>query len=207
MAFLCNPNNPTGRLMAKADVLEIARAAQQSKCYLVVDEAFIDFMPDHSVVREVEGNPYLIVLRSMTKFYALSGLRLGYGILPSAVAEAVRKQKEPWTVNTLAQKAGAVAIHDRDYREKSFTVIAQEKAFLEKAFGQLSIDYVQSMANYYLIQMHQADKAVGDLRRKGILVRGCADFKGLDGSYIRVAVKSRRDNTRLIKELSQWLKA
>ena len=207
MAFLCNPNNPTGRLMKKADVLEIAQAAQQNKCYLVVDEAFIDFMPDHSVVREVEGNPYLIVLRSMTKFYALSGLRLGYGILPSAVAEAVKRQKEPWTVNTLAQKAGAVAIHDRDYREKSFGVIAQEKAFLERAFGQLNIDYVQSMANYYLIQLHRADKAVDDLRRKGILVRGCADFKGLDGSYIRVAVKSRRDNTRLIKELTQWLKA
>jgi threonine-phosphate decarboxylase len=207
MAFLCNPNNPTGRLMKKAGVLEIARAAQQRKCYLVVDEAFIDFMPDHSVVRDVQENPYLIVLRSMTKFYALSGLRLGYGILPSPVAEAVKRQKEPWTVNTLAQKAGAVAIHDGDYKEKTFAVVAQEKAYFERTFGQLGIDYIPSMANYYLMQLNRADKAIGDLRRKGILVRGCGDFRGLDNSYIRVAVKSHKDNTRLLKELSRWLKA
>jgi threonine-phosphate decarboxylase len=206
MAFLCNPNNPTGRLMNKADVFEIARAAKESKCYLVVDEAFIDFMPDHSVVREVERNPYLIVLRSMTKFYALSGLRLGYGIIPSSVGEAIKRQKEPWTVNTLAQKAGAVAIHDRDYQEKTFSVVAQEKTYLERSFKRLNMEYVPSAANYYLIKLNHADRAIDDLRRKGILVRGCADFKGLHGSYIRVAVKSRRDNARLIKELSRWLK-
>ncbi len=207
MAFLCNPNNPTGRLVGRPGILEMAQAAKRHRCYLVVDEAFIDFVPDHSVVREVEKNPYLIVLRSMTKFYALSGLRLGYGILPSSVMQAVKKQKEPWTVNTLAQKAGTVAIHDSAYRERTFAVIGREKAHLEKSFRQLGIDYVPSAANYYLIRLKRADKAVEDLRAKGILLRGCVDFRGLDRSYIRTAVKSRKDNTRLIEELSQWLKA
>jgi threonine-phosphate decarboxylase len=207
MAFLCNPNNPTGRLMKKTDVLKVAQAARKLKCYLVVDEAFIDFMPDHSLVREVEKNPYLIVLRSMTKFYALSGLRLGYGIFPRAVTETLKKQKEPWTVNTLAQKAGAVAIHDSDYQQKTFAVIEQEKAYLEEAFVRLGIDYIPSPANYYLMMLDGAHEVIEDLRRKGILVRGCADFRGLGDSYIRVAVKSHRANTRLLKELSRWLKA
>lgn len=81
-AFLCNPNNPTGRLLRKDGVMEIAKAAKKLKCYLIVDEAFMDFCPEESVVKSVEDNPCLIVLRSMTKFYALSGLRAGFGFSP-----------------------------------------------------------------------------------------------------------------------------
>ena len=78
MAFLCNPNNPTGDLLGKEEVLKIARSARESKCFLVLDEAFIDFCPDDSVIEHVQDNPYLIVLRSMTKIYAITGLRVGF---------------------------------------------------------------------------------------------------------------------------------
>ena len=203
MAFLCNPNNPTGRLLKKKEVLKIARAAEALGCHLVVDEAFIDFLPGESVIREVGKNPYLTVLRSMTKFYALSGLRLGFGIFPPLVLEALREYKEPWTVNTLAQSAGIAALNDRAYSENTFRVIAREKTFLEKGLQRLGIAFIPSRANYYLFRSEKAAEIVRSLRRKGILVRDCSSFAGLDGSYIRIAVKSRRDNTILLKELSQ----
>lgn len=206
MAFLCNPNNPTGRLMKKDEVLKIADAAKQLKCYLVVDEAFIDFTTEESVVHNVKKNPYLIVLRSMTKFYALSGLRLGFGIFPSDLIKILKKHKEPWTVNTAAQLAGITALNDSGYINKTFELMKNEKKALEDGFKLLGISYFPSSANFYLIRHDNAKKIITVLRNKGLLVRDCSNFKGLDSSYMRVAVKSKQDNMRLIEELSNFLK-
>ena len=206
VAFLCNPNNPTGRVLKKADVIKIADASKKLKCYLVVDEAFIDFVPEESVIKEVEKNPYLIVLRSLTKFYALSGLRIGYGVFPLNIIETLKKHKEPWTVNTLAQTAGIAAFKDIAFKKKTFRVIKEEKDFLEKEFKRLELSYIPSEANYYLLRLNNAKKIISALRNKGILVRDCSNFKGLDGKYIRIAVKSRGDNMRLLKELSNFSK-
>ncbi len=205
MAFLCNPNNPTGRALKKADVIKIADASRKLKCYLVVDEAFIDFMPEESVIKEVEKNPYLIVLRSLTKFYALSGLRIGYGVFPLNITETIKKHKEPWTVNTLAQTAGIAALKDVAYKKKTFRVIKQEKDFLKKEFKRLEISYIPSQANYYLLRFDNAKEIISILKNKGILVRDCSNFKGLDGKYIRIAVKSRKDNILLLNYLEQLL--
>ncbi|HMK56455.1 MAG TPA: threonine-phosphate decarboxylase CobD [Dissulfurispiraceae bacterium] len=203
MAFICNPNNPTGGLVSASNMLRIAQAAEESGCCLVVDEAFIDFVPDESVIRKVSEYPSLIVIRSMTKFYALSGLRLGYAVINPARLDLVRSHKEPWTVNSLAQAAGVVALRDDDYKKRTFTFLAKEKEFLEKGFRRLDIQYVPSRANFYLL------KAAGTaynisvrLREKGILVRDCSNFMGLDGSYIRAAVRTRRENSRLLRELT-----
>lgn len=207
MAFLCNPNNPTGLLLKKDSVLQITEAARDSKCILVVDEAFIDFCPEDSVIKEVQNNPHLIVLRSMTKFYALSGLRLGYGVFPPHLTGRLKEYKEPWTVNNLAQSAAVEALKDKVYRNETFRIIRHEKRFMEDGFKKLGIDYISSSVNYYLIRLDNAEEVITSLRNKGILVRNCSNFRGLDESYIRVAVKSRRDNARLLKELSLWLKA
>ncbi|HZV47640.1 MAG TPA: threonine-phosphate decarboxylase CobD [Thermodesulfovibrionales bacterium] len=203
MAFLCNPNNPTGRLLKRQEVKNIADAAREHRCYLVVDEAFIDFSPDDSVIQEVAENPYLIVLRSMTHFYALAGLRLGYGVFPVNLIERLQQCRAPWTVNSLAQKAAAVSLKDKAYRKESMAVIRQEKAFLEKSFRKLGITFFPSDANFYLVKTAVAHEACRRLRSKGILVRDCSDFQGLDSSYMRIAVKSHRENTVLIKELTR----
>jgi len=213
MAFLCNPNNPTGKLLKKADVLKIADAAREFKCYLVVDEAFIDFCPEESVIKGVQHNPYLIVLRSMTKFYALSGLRVGYGVFSPNIIEKAKKFKEPWTLNTLAQKAAMAALKDKDYSRQTIKLLKEEKDFLEKGFRKMGIKFYPSDANFYLLKIPFLERGrwgepdyngmVIALQKKGILVRDCSNFKGLDSSYIRVAVKSRRHNKILLKELSR----
>jgi threonine-phosphate decarboxylase len=202
MAFLCNPNNPTGRLVRRRDVLTIADAAREQKCHLVVDEAFIDFCPGESVMKAVGKNPYLMVLRSMTKFYALAGLRLGFGVFAPAVAGQLKKFKEPWTVNILAEAAGKAVLQDSAYQAEPRENLRMEKEFLEKGLSRLGVGYIPSSANYYLLRLKNAGSVVRGLAEKGILVRDCSNFTGLDEGFIRIAVRTRRENSALIRELS-----
>ncbi|HEY6010990.1 MAG TPA: aminotransferase class I/II-fold pyridoxal phosphate-dependent enzyme, partial [Nitrospirota bacterium] len=202
MAFLCNPNNPTGQLLAKSDVMRIATAARKLKCRLVVDEAFIDFCAGNSVIDMVRTNPFLIVLRSMTKFYALPGLRLGYGVFHRSLAGAVRSWKKPWTVNALALKAGVAALDDVAHRRATDKMIAAEKAFIEPALAKAGIEFVPTSANYYLLKFGNARKAVAELEQRRILVRDCSNFRGMGQSYVRIAVRTRKENRILMKELA-----
>jgi threonine-phosphate decarboxylase len=207
MAFLCNPNNPTGGLLSRYEVLEIAGAANKAKCYLVVDEAFIDFRAKESVLTDVKDHPYLIVLRSMTKYYALTGLRIGYGVFNEDIIEKVKAFKEPWTVNNLAQKASVTALEDSNYADETHRLMKMEKAYMEKCFEEMDIKYYHSAVNYYLLKVRDAGHKVSALRQKGILVRDCSNFEGLDGSFIRIAVKSHEHNEVLIREMGELCRA
>jgi threonine-phosphate decarboxylase len=205
MAFLCNPNNPTGRLLKGEDIRKIADAAKEFKCYLIVDEAFIDFCADDSVIEDVGKNPYLIVLRSMTAFYALSGLRFGYGVFPQRLIDRLKAYKEPWTVNNLSQRAAVAAFKDKFYRSETLRLIKEEKRFLEKSFEKIGIEFFGSDVNFYLLKTSSAHEISRQLKTRGILVRDCANFRGLDSTYLRVAVKSHKENAILIKELTSIL--
>jgi threonine-phosphate decarboxylase len=204
LAFLCNPNNPTGDVLEKEAVVEIAENAIKSKCVLVVDEAFMDFAPEESVLG-TSDNPYLVVLRSMTKFYGMAGLRLGYGYFPGRLAERIRKYKEPWSVNTLAERAGAIALTDDDFERKSLELIAGEKRYMEGQLDRLGLKYYPSGANFYLLETRKARDIASGLLERRLAVRDCSDFKGLRSGFIRVAVKSRKDNAMLIRGLSDIL--
>lgn len=204
LSFLCNPNNPTGDVLGRDSVIEIAHAARKLKCFLVVDEAFVDFAPGASVLG-VRDNPYLIVLRSMTKFYAMAGLRLGFGYFPARAAASLRAFKEPWSVNTLAERAGAVALDDREYARSTLALMDTEKRYLERRLGKLGLKHYPSRANFYLIETGRAGDIASDLLRRRLVVRDCSDFKGLGKGHIRVAVRSRRENEMLLKGLSNVL--
>jgi threonine-phosphate decarboxylase len=204
IAFLCNPNNPTGRLIGREDVMAIADAARDFGCYLVVDEAFIDFCPDTSAIRDVMGNPYLIVLRTMSNFYSLAGLRAGYGVFPRDVVGKLEELREPWTMNNLSQKAAVLALRDRVFREETFVLMQEEKRFLEKSFRNLGLEFFPSVANFYLLKMDNAGEVIRTLKTKGILLRECSDFRGLDSTYLRIGVRSHKDNTILVRELAAF---
>jgi threonine-phosphate decarboxylase len=203
--FMCNPNNPTGRLLPYDDLTEIAQALRKQKVYFIVDESFIDFSSGKSLADTVEMNPYLIVLKSLTKFYALAGFRLGYGIFPVHIAKMLRECKEPWTVSTLAQVASIAALNESDFKARATKLINGQKRVLEKGFKDLGIEYIPSHANYYLLLTSDATKITEQLESKGILVKGCSNFKGLDHRYLRVSVKSPRDNKILLKYMKELL--
>jgi len=205
IAFLCNPNNPTGGLLGREDVKKIANAAKDLGCYFVVDEAFMDFCPDASVIRDVADNPYLIVLRTMGNFYSLAGLRVGYGVFPLRFVERLKQFKEPWTMNNLSQRAAVVALRDRAFREETFALMQNEKRFLEKSFRRLGLACFPSDANFYLLKLNNAEEVIRVLGRKGILLRDCSNFRGLDSTYLRVAVKSHKDNSMLVRELTAFV--
>jgi threonine-phosphate decarboxylase len=113
------------------------------------------------------------------------------------------KLKEPWTVNSLAQVAGITALKDTDYQSRTFNVLRKEKAYLERGLKHLGLDYYPSRVNFYLIRHDNAYNIVLQLREQGILVRDCSNFNGLDRSYIRIAVRTRRENMRLLAALAK----
>ncbi len=200
-AFLCNPNNPTGDALRREEVLEIARAARRLKCLLVVDEAFVDFCPEESVI-DAE-NPFLIVLRSMTKFYALSGLRLGYGVFPARLARRLSAHKEPWTVNTPAQRAGIAALGDRGFMARTYRLMEKERAFLEQGFKRLGMSYYPTRANFYLVRTANARAVVEGLLTKSVAVRDCSNFRGLAPGHIRAAVRTRKENRLFLEAIGE----
>ncbi len=201
MAFLCNPNNPTGGLLEREQVLMIADAAEAAGCVLVVDEAFIDLAAGASVASDVASRGSIVVLRSLTKFYAIPGLRIGYAVVPRRLRDRLREGKEPWTVNAFAQAAARAALRDQPYRERSLALFREEKRFLEQRFSELGIAFFPSAANFYLLRLEDGPGMAAALREKGILVRDCSNFDGLDRSYVRVAVRTRPENERLLMEL------
>ncbi len=203
MAFLCNPGNPSGKALERGGVLGILRAAERERCVLVVDEAFMEFCPEHSVLGH--DSPYLVVLRSLTKFYGLAGLRAGFARLPGGLGRKLRTFKEPWTVNALAQRAAAAALDEEPFAERTRKYMARQKKFLEGAFRSMGLRFYPSDANYYLIESEKAGELIDGLFERAIAVRDCSNFKGLGKSYFRVAVRSGRENALLANGMSEIL--
>ncbi|MDH3973963.1 MAG: threonine-phosphate decarboxylase CobD [Deltaproteobacteria bacterium] len=201
--WLGNPANPTGRLIKKKELLRIAEKSTDLGMTLIVDEAFIDFCEEESVKMEVMNFPDLIVLRSMTKFYALPGLRVGYLFAHKSLIEKIKKFKEPWTVNCLGEAAAIASLEDPLYREATVKFITEERKFLTHEVSKLSAFKVfPTPANYLLLKINNnlASSRIQDklIKDHGILIRDCSNYAGLDESFIRVAVKGRDENRRLI---------
>jgi threonine-phosphate decarboxylase len=203
LAFLCNPGNPSGKAVPKDGVMEIALNARKYGCTLVLDEAFVDFCPEHSVINEEFRN--VIVLRSLTKFYAMAGLRAGFLKASRGMVKKLLKFKEPWTVNALAELSAAQALGDTQFARKTRKLIAREKKYMEKRLDDLQIKYFPSDVNYYLLRIDDAAILRERLFDKGIIVRDCSDFRGLGRKLLRVAVRRRAENKRLMDEISRLL--
>ncbi|MBF0567807.1 MAG: threonine-phosphate decarboxylase [Nitrospirae bacterium] len=206
IAFLCNPNSPTGGVLSRDAVLSIVKHAGQCNCYLVVDEAFVDFAAQESISSEVCNNPGLMVLRSLTKFYALSGLRLGAMFFHDDVSAALAANKEPWSVNSLSQRAGVAALCDKAYETETFKYLRREKAYIEKMLRRHEISFYPSKINFYLTRDERAPVLYEELRKRGIVLRDCSNFNGLNDNYLRIAVKSHRENALLFKNIASILR-
>ncbi len=207
MAFLCNPNNPTGQLVEKTVILDMVK--RHPRITFVIDEAFIDFVdkPErYSVVHEASVLQNLVVVRSLTKFYGFPGLRIGYLVTHRDRVEKMMAQKEPWTVNTLAQLAALAALADVEFVSRTRDFVFEEQAFLFNGLSQISgLSPYQPTANYIFIKITRGSTTAPALRKKlldhGIAIRDCSNFVGLDDTYFRVAVRTREENMRLISAL------
>lgn len=206
MAFLCNPNNPTGLLIPKTEMLEIARYAAENDARLVVDEAFMDFIEGESVLKEAVQSTRLICLRAFTKFFGMPGLRIGYAVSDEATIAALRSGQEPWTVNIPAGQAAIAALQDWRHIKKTHRVIEKERPRLLSALRLLpGVEPFPSAANFLFIKVSSAETTllVEKLALRGLLARDCSSFTGLDGRYLRIAVRTRWENERLIQALRE----
>ena len=203
MAFFCNPGNPSGAVLPRQGVLTLASLAKKNNCVLVVDEAFMDFCPEHSVLGE-QGD-HLVVLRSLTKFYALAGLRVGFSHMPKMLMSRIMRYKEPWSVNVLAERAALAVLAETGFVRRSRDYVRRERGLLETKLEALGFVVFPSEANYLLIETSKAVQLVKGLYKRGILVRDCSDFQGLGKKHLRVAVRTRKENSILIKAMKEIL--
>ena len=200
--FLCNPNNPTGQYLSRQELEIILRSCDD--CWLILDEAYVNFVdrpwPSLELIRQ--GN--VIILRSMTKDYSLAGLRLGYMAASEDTISAVRRVCPPWNVNIAAQKAGAAALDCDDFLRQSLTRIYESGRHLRREMSRLGFTPLPSAANFFLVPVNNGKLFRQALLRAGILVRDCASF-GLPG-YVRIAPRSMshcRQFIRAVRSLKQ----
>ncbi len=200
VVFLCNPNNPTGDLLDRGAVLEVADRVVEAGAVLVVDEAFADFVPEISVTDMVDRG--LWVARSFTKFFAIPGLRLGCLVCDDAAR--VQALQPSWPVNSVAAAAGVAAVNDRGFAEASRAEVARLR---EDLFGALSalpdLQPFPGAANFLLVR--GPDGLPERLAGRGVLVRGCGPFHGLGSWFFRVAVRSAEENGRLVAAIKEEL--
>jgi threonine-phosphate decarboxylase len=211
IVFFCNPNNPTSVLTAPKHLTAIVDRALEENVFVFLDEDFLEFIDEEerfSFIGKIKQYPNLFVLRSFTKIFGLTGLRIGYGIASEEIIRALLNSKIPWNVNCLAQAAAIAALDDEEHLKKTRVLIKEEKAFLMQGLTQIEVFKVfPADANFIFVDIRQSGCTAAQLKEKmlmeGILIRDCSSFRGLDEYYIRVAVKTRRENERLLETLKK----
>jgi histidinol-phosphate aminotransferase len=191
VVFLCNPNNPTGQYLGETEIKQVLEAAERVDALVVLDEAYMDFVtnafPTHNFSFQ-----NLIVLRSLTKSFAIPGVRIGYALASEATITELEKVKVPWSVSACAQKVGAAVI---DSVGDAFLAETRVKIERSKKTIEKSLD-VYTDANYYILDVDNARKVKERFLKNGIQVRDCTSF-GLS-SHIRFSVRTDEENNRLL---------
>lgn len=206
---LCNPNSPTGQACEADDVMKLARAVQRRGIWLIVDETFTDYCQERSILSLVSSWSRVVVLRSLTKFYGLPGLRVGYAVATPTVIQQLRNELPSWSVNVMGQVAALAALHDIAHAEKSLQFVLKERTRMSNALALLpGCTVTPTYANFIFMELPPgwlAKRVTEQLRREGLLIRDCSSVPGATPRSIRIAVRSRQDNDRFLKSLSRVL--
>ncbi|MBM6829810.1 aminotransferase class I/II-fold pyridoxal phosphate-dependent enzyme [Anaerotignum lactatifermentans] len=208
MVFLCQPNNPTGLTVERAFLEEILERCRQAGAVLVLDECFVDFLDrpeEDTMIGELEKAEHLLILKAFTKLYAMAGIRLGYCLCScEKLLENMRQAGQPWGVSSLAQAAGLAALAEKEYVSRVRALIAAERPWLAKRLAALGLRVLPGKANYL---MFQSPCALGEpMEKRGILLRNCGNYPGLDQSWYRTAVRTHAENEVLVKALEEVLR-
>lgn len=210
LVVLCNPNNPTGTLFKADDILELAGICKSSGSRLFVDESFMEFAfsgGSMNTVIDREIPPGIFVIRSLTKILSIPGLRLGYGV--SSDEELNRKIsefQEPWSINNLAAKTPQFLLNGKKYMDETRQIVGEEAAFITEGLKHLKwLTAYSPTANFILLKLHSMKSSAlrEELLGNKILIRDASNFMFLDESFVRIAVKDRKSNARLLDALNK----
>lgn len=209
--FFCNPNSPTGQCVSRKVVYRTLNEVKQTGGLLIVDETFVDFCEEKSVVCRAARDDSLLVLRSFTKFYGIPGLRVGYAIGTEKTLKPLQARLPPWSVNTLAQEAALACVSDNGFKEKSLSFFQKERQRFHQALQEIpGCRVYPSFANFFLIELPRpltSRQVSVVLREQGILVRDCSNYPGLNKRNIRLAVRTSKENSRLVNRLMRLVNA
>ena len=216
LLIICNPNNPTGKFLKLAQTEEILKECNKYDTKLFIDEAFIEFLADgmkESIINTEGNKKNLFVTRAFTKFFAIPGLRLGYGMyFDKELEKKISEKKEPWSVNNFAEMAGLTVLDDAEYIEKTLKWIAEEKIYMYEKLNEISgIKVYETEVNFITGKIDEKLFSEGlnvkVLREKmleqGILIRDASNFKFLDERFFRLAIKDRESNKRVIEVMKE----
>ncbi len=206
LLFLGHPNNPTGRLLPD----DVVQALADGQIPAIVDEAFLDFCPreeELTLARAAAQSPHLTVIRSMTKFYSIPGLRLGYAVAHPQHIREMKRLQVPWSVNALSQWIGSAVLEEREFARRTLAWVKDERERLRAGLQSLGLTVYESDVNFVLFSLRPLGLGVRALQaamgRRGILIRDASLFSGLDETHCRVAVKLREQNDALLDGLRQ----
>ncbi len=213
--ILGNPNNPTGNLLPVEKLTELVQQGAKTHTDIIVDESFLDFRDDEEryTIRSLPAQyDNVFVIRSLTKFYALPGLRLGFAVVPPAKLAAMEAQKDVWNTNVLAQWAGIAALQDHDYQHQTRAYVRTACQWLYTKLNTLpNCTVFLPSVNFILVKIHTQDMTMEQLifalRQQNILVRECCNYPGLTESFLRFAVKTPADNEILYITLKKIMHA
>ncbi|GEM_PF-87971 len=195
--YLCTPSNPTGLLPAKEELLRLIQSAAKHGCDVIVDEAFIDWVgEEHSLIPHLDEFLHVTIVRSMTKLYAIPGIRLGYAIASRDRITSLRRHAPHWNVNAVAARIGALCLGQEEYRQKAVRHAAGERRKMTEFLEDHGCTVLPSVTNYLLFQPPAgipADIVFRRLLVTGIAVRHTENFKGLDGRWLRIGMKTEHE--------------
>lgn len=207
VAFLCQPNNPTGVTIPKVLLLRVLERCQEIGARLIFDECFLGFLdcPEPFTLREkLEEYPNLLILRAFTKLYGLAGVRLGYALCADRTfLEQTRRCGAPWSVSGLAQAAGVAALRENAYVNAVRRLVSRERRNMYGELCAMGLRVIPGEANFLLFQSPAPLREA--LRERGILIRNCGNFRGLDDTWHRVAIRTETENRRLMAALREVL--
>lgn len=205
LVFLCNPNNPTGTLFTREQILRVLAKAEALQAYVCVDECFLPFLEEeasYSMLPYLAKHPRLLVLRAFTKIYCMAGLRLGYlACGDTELQSRIRAKLQPWNTSIPAQLAGIAALSDTEYLAKTRENLQAERAYLVPRLRELVAEVYDGYGNFLLFRDEP------DLKERmlevGVLIRACGDFEGLDDTYFRIGIRSHSENQEFIRRLAR----
>lgn len=203
MVFLCSPTNPSGQVIDKDLLIQVAEICAARRIRMVLDECFIEFLENAeavSMLRETERYSQIFLLRAFTKIYAMPGIRLGYGVSSdTSLLGRMEESGQPWSVSVPAQMAGTAVLDENAYVQEARRLISEERQFLENELNSMGIKFISSKANFILL--YTDIDLFGRLKLKGILIRDCANYRGLGKGWYRIAIRTHEENKRLTDAL------
>ena len=206
LIVLTNPNNPTGRYIDGELLERILYKAERADTAVLIDECFMELSdePSRSLIKSSKLTGRVMILRAFTKSFAIPGVRLGYMVSgDKALTESIQKQLPEWNISVQAGYAGEAALRSTDSFEKAGILIRKERAYLKRSLEAMGFEVCGSETCFLLIRYDRENDLYAELLKEGILIRKCDDYRGLDGSWYRIAVRKHEDNAILIDTIGK----